>query len=84
MSDLYITYTYNTILPHTYIYSKHYQDSAVMINMRMWRLISKEGLSYAVSQTTGDSPSEWLIEAIISTGEALEEEKDVTVVFAME
>lgn len=84
MNDLYITYTYNTILPNVYTYSSYYRDSSLMINMRMWGLVLKEGLSYAVSQTTGNIPSDALIEAIIATGEGLKEEKDVTVIFAME
>lgn len=84
MNDLHITYTYNTILPNIYIYSSYYQDNALMINMKLWKLVVKEGLSYAVSQTTGNTPSESLIEAIIAIGEGLEEEKDVTVVFGME
>jgi hypothetical protein len=44
----------------------------------------KEALPSVLSMVTRDNVPESVIEAILATGEALKEEKDVTVIFAME
>ncbi len=83
MSDLSISYTYTIHTPYTYLYSQHFTNS-LTINMHMWSLVMKEALPYVLSMVTRDNVPASVIEAILATGEALKEEKDVTVIFAVE
>lgn len=83
MSDLSIHYTYTIHTPYTYLYNQHFTNS-LTINMHMWSLVMKEALPSVLSMVTRDNVPESVIEAILATGEALKEEKDVTVIFAME
>lgn len=83
MSNLHIHYTYTNHTPYTYLYSQNFTNS-LTINMNMWSLVMKESLPHILSIITKDNVPESVIEAIIATGEGLKEEKDVTVIFAME
>lgn len=81
MSDLHITYTYNTYSPYTYLYNQNFPNS-LTINMNMWTLVIKEALPHAISLVTKDSVPESTVEAIMAYGEGLNDKKDVTVVFS--
>jgi hypothetical protein len=49
--------------------------------MRMKTFFSEEGLTHILNTHLGNNVPEWLISMILATGESLQNEKDVTVVF---
>lgn len=83
MNTLHITYTYNKLLTNVYTYNRNFPDS-LTLNMRMKTFFSHEGLAHILNTHLGNNVPEWLISMILTTGESLENEKDVTVIFTVE
>jgi hypothetical protein len=50
----------------------------------MKTFFTHEGLEHILNAHLGNNVPEWLISMILTTGESLENEKDVTVVFTVE